>query len=189
MRHLGLFLACLPWCLAAAAGEHASIAAERRALGDRYTAEERDCQARFAVTACVERARVRHREALAPLREREMQLDEAERELQAADRRAALAARQQARAERPPPTPAGPPASRPAPAPAGSGAWGQGPRVDSAARAAEAAQRASTVESRRVQFQANKARVARRLADRAAQGKPAQPLPLPLPEPASTASR
>jgi colicin import membrane protein len=178
MRRLGLLLACLPWCVALA-GERASIAAERKALNERYAAEERDCQARFAVTACVEHVRARRRAALAPLRERELQLDDAERQQQAADRRAALAARQQARAERPPPTPAAPPASRPAPAPAGSGAWGKGPRVDPAARAAEAAQRASAAESRRAQWQANQARVARRQAERAAQGKQAQPLPLP----------
>jgi len=167
--------------LSAVADERAQIAAERSALNQRFAQEERDCANRFVVNACIDDVRRQRREALHPLRERELSLDEAERVRRAAERRAVIAAKQAAAASRPgkdagpppqlrlrevDPAPASP--SRPTPRP-----------HDEAGRAAEAAQRVREAERRREEAQAGQRRVQEREAERAAAGRQAVPLPVP----------
>ena len=83
--------ACLPMVATAADSERSRITAERKAMAAQFAAEEKACAERFAVTACVDDVRVRRREALAPLRERELKLDEADRQQRAQERRSAVA--------------------------------------------------------------------------------------------------
>lgn len=162
---------------------HAAIAAERQALVDRYAAEESECRRHFVVTSCLEDVRLRRRDALAPLREREMALSDRERLQRAADRKAALAARREAESQRPP-APAAVQAQVRMPPVARTGAPFN-PALAEAARASAAQQRRQAAQERTEAAQSTKDRVARRLADRAQQGKPVTPLPVP--DAASTA--
>ncbi|XVJ70641.1 MAG: hypothetical protein HEQ39_14165 [Rhizobacter sp.] len=68
--------------------ERARIAQERMAADQRLREQEQACNARFAVTACVEAARKAHRDAITPLRQQEILLDDANRQQRAAQRRA-----------------------------------------------------------------------------------------------------
>lgn len=183
VRWLLLLLACLHLAVLAADGERTRIAAERQALLERFAQEERECQQRFAVTACLDDVRSRRRAALAPLRARELQLDDAERQQRAADRRVAIEAKQKAQAARPPPTPAPEVRLRPPPpVPASSAAAASAPRHktdDAQARAAQAAERAQAAQRRREAAEADRQRIERRLAEREAAGKVAAPLPVP----------
>ena len=72
-------LSALPLSLAAADDERARLVQQRRVLNATFAAEEQACGQRFAVTACVDDLKLRRRQALAPLREQELQIDEAER--------------------------------------------------------------------------------------------------------------
>ena len=165
--------------------ERERIAAERNAISTLYMQQERDCIQRFATNACVEDVRARRREALAPLRERELNLDEASRHQRADDRRAAVAAKQQAARLRPPPPaepapapsrhePAGPDANPPVNPPAD-----RVPRsaLASAAHASEAAARVQATRQRQDAAKATQARVAQRLAERAHSARRSAPLP------------
>jgi colicin import membrane protein len=203
-----LCIACLPLLAAADGDERARIAAERQALLQRFAQEEADCQRHFAVTDCVLGVRDRRRAALAPLRARELLLDEADRQRRAADRKAAIEARQKAQAVRPPPPQApdlpprdpAPPAtpeagaSSPSPSPpasasASAAAAAARPTAtpaapgrsasDAEARAAAAAERVRAAQRRREAFEANEERIRRRLAEREAAGRAADPLPVP----------
>jgi colicin import membrane protein len=173
-RWLGLALLLL--AVGAAADERAAILAERQALQARFAAQERECASRFVVNACLEDVRLRRREALEPLRERELQLDQAERLKRAEERRAAIAAKQ---------NPAGAPRAsagptpqlrvrEPAPVPAAR----PGRASDEAERAAEAAARTREAEQRRTEAQAAQQRVQQRQAEREAAGKKSEPLPV-----------
>lgn len=181
-------LALLAWLPASTAGngERARIAAERKALAQRFQEEERACTSRFAMTACVDEVRARRREALAPLREQELRLDEAERRQRAEERQRAIAQRKAEAASRPaaPPEPqahvrqpllgASGPVRTPKPA------------DDGAARAAEAARRVQDAQQRQAEVEATRERIEKRQAEREAQGKKARPLPVP---PAASAAR
>lgn len=152
------------------------IDAARQMLAERYRREEADCLQRFAVTACVDDVRTRHREALAPLREQELQLDEADRQERAANRRAAIAIKQQAAALGPVPTvPVEPRIRQPAvpatPMPAPRAA------VDPAGRDAKAAERVQAARLRRESARAAQDRVARRLADQTRRRRGEQTVP------------
>lgn len=174
-------LASLPLPTAAADNERAHLAQQRRQLSEAFAAEERLCTQRFAVTACVDALGLRRREALAPLRERELQLDEAERVQRAAERLAAIAAKRAAAASAPPDPsaaapelrvrPAAPAASRPAPR----------PRDDGDERAAQAEQRQRQAQQRREEAAAAQQRVQRRQHERDAGGRKSDPLPVPAP--------
>jgi hypothetical protein len=180
MRRLLSLLIGLPGLLAAAVDEHALIAEQRQAVIERAAAEERDCQRRFVVTACVERAHARRREALAPLRERDLRLDEAEREQrarassaatrrpQSGDGRRVVAASAPASGAR---------AARLAPVPAAHAA--QASQAPDAVEARAAAERVRAAERRRQHARATQDRVARRLAERAAHGRSNEALPKP----------
>lgn len=182
----------LVWCLvssvvfAESADERARLAGERQAISQRFDQEEQACQQKFATTGCLADVRARRRDALAPLRERELSLADQERQQRAQERRRAVVAKQQAAADQPVELPASVLKLRQSPAPARSASTAAGPRVDDkAAREAEAAQRAQAHARRQADIDADKKRVADRVAARASEGKPVQPLP-PLP-PASGA--
>jgi hypothetical protein len=172
--------------------ERARLAAQREAITARFAAEERACRERFVVTACLDDVRVRRRDALAPVRLRELQLGDADRRARAEERKAALAEKQRAARQRDASLPAPEVRLRAAPAAAASA-----PRPaqrapqktdDSAHRASEAAERVKGREQRVQASEAAQERVRKRLADRAASGKAAAPLPPPE-LPASAARR
>jgi colicin import membrane protein len=174
---------------ALAAGERATLQAERDQLNARFAAEERACATRFAVNACQDDVRARRREALAPLRERELQLDQAERVQRAAARRAAIEAKRKALAALPAASGASSAGSagsapqlrvrEPVVLPPATAASRPARGRDETARAAEAAARAREAEQRREQAQAAQQRVQQRQADREAAGKKDAPLPVP----------
>jgi len=125
--------------------------------------------------------RARRREALAPLRERELSLADQDRQQRAQERRRTLAAKQQEAADRPAALPAPVLKLRQARPPARAASAATAPRADDArAREAEAARRAQAGAQRQAEIEADKRRVADRVAARASEGKPVQPLP-PLP--------
>jgi hypothetical protein len=74
-------------------GERERIARERAAAQARFEEQQRVCQSRFVVTACIDRARAERREALDHLTEQERVLDEARRKHRAAQRAAEIRAR------------------------------------------------------------------------------------------------
>lgn len=75
---------------AASATERQSIASERAAVEVRFAARERECNARFIVTSCVDEAKIERREALDKLRARQRGADEARRRERAAQRQSEL---------------------------------------------------------------------------------------------------
>jgi colicin import membrane protein len=166
----------------AAAATIADLAARRRAIDAQHAAELRACQSRFAVTACIDDAGQRRREALAPLREVELQLDGAERQQRAAQRRELIAAKQREAAARPPASAAPPLDPRwPAAELAAPGPLPRPPMLDMVPaevrlRDAQAARRQQETQARRDRSLAAQARVAQRLRERADQGRVALPL-------------
>ena len=72
----------------------ARIQAERTRIESRFNAEMADCQRRFVVTACMDEARQRRREALAVPRAEGLALDDIERRERAVARRELLQAKQ-----------------------------------------------------------------------------------------------
>ena len=64
----------------------AEVAAARAAIEARFTRETAECQQRFVVSSCVEEARQRRHDALAPLVKREHELSAEERRARAARR-------------------------------------------------------------------------------------------------------
>lgn len=79
----------------------AQLLKEQGSLQGRFDEELAACRQRFAVTGCVEAVERQRRAALAPVRERLIQLDEAERLQRANARRQAVADKQLFRAQRP----------------------------------------------------------------------------------------
>lgn len=66
--------------------ERARIAGERKVVEDRFAAEKKACNARFAVTDCVEKATRARNAALGDLRRQERVLNDADRRQRAAER-------------------------------------------------------------------------------------------------------
>jgi len=161
------------------------IATERAAVDARFAAESSACRQGFAVTACLDDARRRHRQAVAALQAELRALDEAKRRRKADERQAAVARKQAEVARRlasaaSVPTVASAPsaaASRPPPAVAPA-------RAAASEAAARAAARAEAARRLQAEIKADQARIRDRIDKRAAQGK--QPLPLP-PAPAASA--
>jgi colicin import membrane protein len=158
-----------------------ALAAERASITQGFDTEEADCQSRFAVTGCVADVRARRRDALAPLRERELQLDDQERRERVAQRELDLAAKRQAQRA----VPADKPVieqrlrpSREAASDAPALPEASPPKPDTG-RAAVAAERAKAAAKRREAALATQAAIAKKLADRAASGKAAAGLPVP----------
>lgn len=169
--------------------ERSQLLAQQAELSARFDAQEQACRARFVVSACIEGVQQRRREALAPLREKLLQLDEAERLRRGAARQQSLADKARLRAERMEAAQAAataassasaprtrqrmlPPASRLDESPNAPG------RDDEAARReADAAERVRQAQRRQALAAERQARVERRLAEREAQKRPVQPLP------------
>lgn len=72
------------------AAERERIARERSEATARHERQRRECEQRFAVTACVDEARAEHRQTMMGLRRQEALLDEAQRKQRAAERLAAI---------------------------------------------------------------------------------------------------
>lgn len=188
---LGVLIALLTVCMADASAspqERAQLRAERHQLSEAFAQEERACSQQFWVTACLDDARARRREALAPVRERELRLDEAERQAKAEQRRQAISAKQALAASQP--------AARLAPpvrvrsAAAASSTPGREPQpAETADRAASAAARARLLEANRQGAVQAQRRVDKREADRLAGGRKAAPLPTPALPAASGSAR
>ena len=195
MMQLLVAALCLASGLAHAepADERARLAAERMAVTQRLDQEEQACRLKFATTGCLADVRARRREALAPLRERELSLADQDRQHRAQERRRTLAVKQQAAADRPPELPEPVLKLRRTPPPALSASAATAataPTVDDrAARVAEAALRAQANARTQADIDAGQKRVADRVAARASEGKPVQPLPLLPAVPSSRASQ
>ena len=111
-------LAALPALAAGETPERERLAEERRAIEQRYDAQEAECRQRFVVTSCVEEMRRERRSALADVTARQIALDDAERQRRAQLRRERIerkSARRAAEAEASGASAAGP--SAPASAP------------------------------------------------------------------------
>ena len=108
-RRLGIgWLVCVPICACAApaGSERERIADERAAATATLGAQERACQAQFAVTACVEAARRAQAATLTRLHRQQMQLDDAKRREAAAGRAQAIRSKAEAKQARGHDTPA-----------------------------------------------------------------------------------
>lgn len=182
----GLLFAALSGAHADA--EHDRISTDRAAANAKLVERERDCATRFIVATCVEDARAEHREGLKKLRQQELQLDEGRRRAAADARRKAIADKAQAQQARASDAAAEEPSIRvrramPAPVAATSraddglalhppGAGGSRADRDAAAQRSQQA-----FEARQRQARSHRDAVARRNAERAAEGKMAAPLP------------
>ena len=173
--------------------ERAGLAAQRQASSQVFDQEEQACRQRFAANDCANDVRARRRDALAPVRARELRLADQERQQRAAERRRTLADKKHAAAQRPADSPA--PTVTPVPVPVPVPVlkvrqlppphWptsaAQVRKADVAAnQQAEAAQRAQATAARQAQLDVNQQRVVQRVAARATQSNAVQPLP-PLP--------
>lgn len=177
-------LACIP-AQADDRQERARIARERDEATLRFQQRQRECEQRFAVTACVDEARAEHRQALLRLRGQESVLDEAERKQRAAQRMAAIREKVSAEAARD----ASPRPVRPAPAmqvreprqKAASSAISRPATAASAPeRSAQEARSRERFEKRQREARADRDEAARRRAERTKPGKsPGAPLPDP----------
>jgi hypothetical protein len=168
--------------------ERSRITRERGEATQRFQQRQRDCEQRFAVTACVDEARAEHRQALLRLRGQESVLDEAERKRRAAQRMEAIRDKVSAEAARD----ASPRPARTAPAMTVSAprqkaaAPPAAPRPASAAsgpaRSAQEARSRERFEERQREAKAHRDAAAQRQAERAKPGKAAV---APLPDPAA----
>lgn len=156
--------------------ERQQIAAERRNIERDFAAQEQACRQRFAVTGCVEDASARRRQALAPWREKELALDAADRRRRAAQRQAAIQARLQAASAAAASAPPVLPRTRKA-STTPSTVLPAAPPAASPAQASAAAGRVKDAAARKAEAEAVQARVARRQAERAREGKVVTPLP------------
>ncbi|HEV7915069.1 MAG TPA: hypothetical protein VGP22_14980 [Albitalea sp.] len=190
--------------LAASVPAHALDAAEERAERQRiqservqvdaaYLQRERDCRARFVVTACLEGAQRDRRQAVERLRQQQVILDEAQRKQRAAQRmddirnkvsgqdasrREAIMRDRRSEKQRAEVVAHSSPTAQPSEAPAAA--------TPASAAASEATQRVTEREKREAQARGHREAVERRNAERLAQGKrPARPLPVPAASAAS----
>lgn len=166
------------------------IAAQRDAVQRRFKEKERDCQERFAVTACLDTAQKERRQALTPLRQEELRLDSLERKQRAAARleeieakQLADAAREDAASSRAPAASQPPGPDLPTRARTQDGKPLLGSRPHPPLNPEERTQREAQSLER---YQANQAAASKRReaaaarnAARAASGKVARPLPVP----------
>ncbi|MFO1223584.1 MAG: hypothetical protein U1E90_10855 [Burkholderiaceae bacterium] len=187
------FVACLAASLRAlaadgAAPEQASrarLAAERDAAQVRYEQAVRECEHRFAVTSCVDKAKAERRATLDRVAREQAVLDDAQRRRRADERRQRIAhkqaqlaaAREAQSAASMPPAQVRPPRQSPA---ARSGKhFETRSTAESVAQEAEAAARAAQARERRERARAHAQAVRQRNAERAAQRPPAAALPVP----------
>jgi colicin import membrane protein len=178
------FLAC---GLAAAdeTGARQQLAAEGRALDARYEREQADCRQRFALNACLDEARAKHRRDQAALKARQRALDESLRQQRAAERQSDIDRRQQAVQSRlAAPEATAPSRSTPARTAPAVPRDSEVRRSQAAAAArAKAEERAEAARRLQASIQADQARIRERQAKREAQGRKAQALPTPASAP------
>jgi hypothetical protein len=175
---------------AAGADERADAKAERARIEAVFKADLAACEARFVVTACVDDAKQRRRDALAPVRLRELQLDAVERQRRASERLVETQ-RKQAEVARHPAD--GASAARPerpaAPAPAASRA-GKAAASRPLAAAPDTDAKKDAYARHEQAIQVHREQVEQRNAERAQQRPRAAPLPVPASSAAaSSASR
>jgi colicin import membrane protein len=176
MRRVFVLLALLPAFTGAQVDERERLGVDRRALDQRFATEEQACQSRFAVTPCVDDVRLRRRLALAPLRERELQLDDEQRRQRASVREAARKVRLAEPAR--PATEARP--SQSATAVTSREAADPRPHAEAGkTSAAQAAERSRAMARRAQEVQQTQGEIARKLLERQAAGKKHDSLPAP----------
>ena len=166
--------------------EHERLSSERTAANARLTEQERACEEKFVVSACLESARKEHRATLARLRRAELVLDDGERREAAARRRQSIQEKASAQAARasdaasvsPRQSPRATPVPNP-PSPAHAGGGPDRPTVLSADQRATEERNRANFEARARAAQAHRESVERRNAQRDANGKAAAPLPVP----------
>jgi hypothetical protein len=170
--------------------ERARLREERAAIEARFRAEEAGCAGRFAVTACMDRARAGRREALAPVDRALAALEDAERRKRASERLQRIEAKQREAAERRPPpakvvpSPRRPPAAASAAALPDDAAPGAGPaNRQPALRPSPRPGAADAYDRRQREAAAHREAVERRNEERAARRPPAAPLPAPASAP------
>lgn len=175
------------------AAERERIAGERALIETRYAEERLACQQNFVVTACVDDARRREREAIGNLRRQEALLDETQRRQRAALRMAAIRAKVSAEEERQRETAANPRRVRPLPPMAPSaGRAAAVPAIPASAPVAKlpaptvAGEREGRESRSRARFEArqreareHREAAQRRSVQRARQGRQAAALPPP----------
>lgn len=189
---LGLLAAAGP-ALAEPARERAQLLARQAELTQAFEQEQAQCRSRFVVTPCLEDVASRRRAALEPIRDRLLQLDERDRRERAGSRQQAVQAKLQERERRERAAAERAQQAASEAAAAGPGKAGVAPRpaapqavLRAAAAASQAAEReqaararAEQARERQAQAQQRQQRVQKRLEERAAEGKPPQPLPTP----------
>ncbi len=178
-----VLLAALEPARADDSAERSRIARERAQVEARFSQRRRECDQRFAVTACVDEARAEHRQALQRLRREDGVLDEAQRRQRAAARLAGIeekqrAERERAAAPRVPRDVAAPPVRSPRP-PAAAAARPASAPASAADRSDEAARKRARFESRQREAQAHRRQAEQRQAQREKSGKAVAPLPDP----------
>ena len=173
----------------------ARIQAERTRIDEMFSADTAACQQQFAVTACVEQARQRRRDALAGARSQALLLDDIERRERAVARREAITVKQREAASRAAPllpasasefasASASASAStsiarmRPSPS-AASAAIRRSHSAAASEAAAEALRRAQATRERQAEIEATQDRIRARQIERLREGKVAAPLPVP----------
>jgi len=163
------------------------IASQRAAATAKFAERQRECQAQFVVTACVEAAQREEHAVLTRLRREEQALNDAQRRDKAARRRSALAEHADAQAARGADAASAVPreaARRPllpaAPAASKAGDSSRERVLPSAAEQHVDEQRnQASFEARQRAAQTHREAVEKRNAQRAAAGKVAAPLPVP----------
>jgi len=197
MRRYAWVLAVLAAAAATAADdseriERERIDRERAAANARFEVQQAECQSRFAVTACIDRARAERRDTLDRLTEQQHTLDEARRKRRAAQRTANIQAQiERAESDRAPPVPRAVESRAPR---RDDAAVNPVPRAEpphdasaAAARERDAAERASRERyaARQRAAQQDREKNAERVAERAKK----KPRAAPLPEPPASAIR
>lgn len=188
-RIVGALLAA--WAVGPAAAQpatRAELAAQRDAIELRFAREEAACHERFAVNTCLEAARERRRQDLAPLVRREHELAAEERRERADAQARRIRERELAASQGPGMRPERAAAAAAWPAPPASRPARREP-ADTAGRDAQAEAAAAMRRERAEQRQADlRARQAEHRAREQARVKPpAAPLPLPGASAASAA--
>ena len=177
------------------AAERQQLATEMRALDARFERERTECGQRFALNACIDQARNRHRQAQTALKARQRELDEQQRAQKALDRRTAIDRRQQTlpaqqslQPDASQPAAAASPSTPAAISPAAAAARREARErraAEAAAAHAKAAERAAAARKLQASIQADQERIKARQAQREAKGKKVLPLPPPPAPPAS----
>jgi hypothetical protein len=164
--------------------QRARIARERAAAEAAFVERDQQCQQKFAVTSCVNEARAERRSTLERLSREQLEIDDGERKRRATERLEAIEAKQSAIAARLAASAASAAEARQAVPRRSSETPVPKPHPvkeppNTAAAEARAAERVAARERREQEAAAHRAELEKRNAERAADHKPAKPLPLP----------